>query len=247
MDPLEALAKALARSDCNVALTGAGISTPSGIPDFRGPGGLWSRVDPDKFDISYFRRHPDEVWGLFVEHFIPLLDAKPNPAHVALAQLEEMGRLCAVITQNIDGLHQAAGSRNVVELHGNMRYARCPLCGEYYDMRAVASRFNGRAPRCPRCGSVLKPDVVFFGEELPADAFRLALEYAENARVFIVVGSSLYVAPANQLPLVAKRNGALLAIINMGPTEYDHEADLLIRARVEEALPRLVGLVRALS
>ncbi|MEM4493841.1 MAG: Sir2 family NAD-dependent protein deacetylase, partial [Pyrobaculum sp.] len=131
-DPLEEVASLIVRSSCNVALTGAGVSTASGIPDFRGPQGLWRMVDPEKFEISYFHDHPDEVWDLFVEFFLSTFNAKPNPAHYALAELEKLGKLCAVITQNVDMLHQAAGTRNVVELHGSLKDVICLQCGYRY-------------------------------------------------------------------------------------------------------------------
>lgn len=237
---VRAVARELARADCAVALTGAGVSTASGIPDFRGPQGLWRRVDPAKFEISYFEEHPDEVWELFVRHFGGF-EARPNAAHFALAELEAMGKLCAVITQNVDGLHQAAGSRRVIELHGSLRHARCMACGALYDLREVVASFSGRAPRCPRCGGLLKPDVVFFGEPLPREAIWEAVMLAEMAQVFMAVGTSLYVSPANQLPLVAKRRGSRLVIINDDETALDSYADYVIRGRVEEVLPMLVG------
>lgn len=240
---IRAVARELARADCAVALTGAGVSTASGIPDFRGPQGLWRRVDPAKFEIRYFEEHPDEVWGLFVSHFGGI-EARPNAAHLALAELEAMGRLCAVITQNVDGLHQAAGSRRVVELHGSLKHARCMACGALRDLREVVAAFSGSAPRCARCGGLLKPDVVFFGEPLPREAVEEALMLAEMAQVFMAVGTSLYVAPANQLPLVAKRRGARLVIVNAEETALDHYADYIIRGRAEEVLPALVREVR---
>lgn len=245
-DPLEEVASLIVRSSCNVALTGAGVSTASGIPDFRGPQGVWRMVDPEKFEISYFYDHPDEVWDLFVEFFLPTFNAKPNPAHYALAELEKLGKLCAVITQNVDMLHQAAGSRNVVELHGSLKDAVCVECGARYPLSEVLRLRTRGAPRCPKCGGVLKPDVVFFGEPLPRDALREAMMLAEMADVFIAAGTSLAVYPANQLPLIAKKRGAKLVVINADETYYDFAADFVIRGKVEEVLPALVEKVKGM-
>ena len=243
---IDEVASLIARSGCTVALTGAGVSTASGIPDFRGPQGVWRFVDPEKFEISYFHQHPDEVWDLFVQYLLPAFDVKPNPAHYALAELERVGKLCAVITQNVDMLHQAAGSKNVVELHGALRDAVCTKCGARYPLREALKWRTAGAPRCPRCGGVLKPDVVFFGEPLPQDALREAFMLAEMAEVFLAVGTSLAVYPANQLPVVAKKRGAKLVIINADETYYDFFADYILRGRVEEILPRLVEKVKSI-
>ncbi|MGC8973659.1 MAG: NAD-dependent protein deacetylase [Thermoproteus sp.] len=245
MEKIFQIADLLNRSNCAVALTGAGVSTASGIPDFRGPQGIWRSVDPSKFEISYFYQNPDEVWRLFISIFVPKGDVVPNAAHRALAQLESMGRLCAVITQNVDGLHQAAGSVRVVELHGSVKYAVCTKCGMKYTLSEVLSTYDGSAPRCRVCGGVLKPDVVFFGEPLPQEAFNEAVLLSELADVFMVIGSSLAVAPANRLPLIAKRHGAKIVIINSGPTEMDEIADIMIEGRAEEILPKIVEALRA--
>jgi len=238
---IERLAEAIRSSKCVVVLTGAGVSTASGIPDFRGPQGLWKRVDPGKFEISYFHLNPDEVWSLMFETLGSLMSAEPNPAHYALAELESMGHLCGIITQNVDGLHQKAGSKNVVEIHGNIGRTTCLSCGASYETRTI--EFRGVAPRCPSCGGLLKPDVVFFGEMVRD--FDKALELAMRADLFIAVGTSLYVSPANHLPIVAKRRGALLAIINQEPTALDDLADIIIRGRAEEVLPKLVNAIRS--
>ncbi|MFN3804592.1 MAG: NAD-dependent protein deacetylase [Pyrobaculum sp.] len=244
---VDTIAALIARSRCNVALTGAGVSTASGIPDFRGAQGVWRQVDPERFEIEYFYKNPDEVWDLFVRYLLPTFDVKPNPAHYALAELERMGKLCVVITQNVDMLHQAAGSRNVIELHGALREVVCTHCESRYPLREALRRRTVGAPRCPQCGGVLKPDVVFFGEPLPRDALREAFMLAEVSEVFLAIGTSLAVYPANQLPLAAKRRGAKLVIINAEETYYDIYADYILRGRVEEILPALVRKVRDIS
>jgi len=243
------LAGWIVNSGCTVALTGAGISTASGLPDFRGPSGIWRRLDPSGFEIDALREDPDRVWRMFVEHFLPDADLRPNPAHLALADLESIGRLCAVITQNVDGLHQIAGSRNVIELHGSTREAVCTSCGTRVEIRSAVAqvRSTGRAPRCPHCGGLLRPDVIFFGEPLPREALSAAIGYAARSDVFMAIGTSLTVAPANSLPMRAKLNGAKLVIINGEPTEMDGEADLVINGKVEEVLPSLVQEVRRLA
>ena len=227
-----------------VALTGAGVSTASGIPDFRSPGGLWERYDPSLFYIEVFHERPDYVWNLYAGLVRELWDKKPNPAHEALAKLEEAGYLAAVITQNIDGLHQKAGSRNVIEVHGNAYRARCVSCGSVYPIsEALSMLAEGRPPRCSRCGGLLKPDVVFFGEPLPRRAWMEAVRLASTSRVFLVAGSSLVVGPANMLPVYASRNGARLIIVNLTRTPLDGDADIVVRGRVEEVLPRIAELV----
>ncbi len=243
-EDLDEVVSLIARSSCTVALTGAGVSTASGIPDFRGPQGIWKVVDPEKFDINYFYKNPDEVWDLFVRYLLPASNAKPNPAHYALAELEKLGKLCAVVTQNVDMLHQAAGSRNVIELHGALRDAVCVKCGARYPLTEALRWRTAGAPRCPKCGGVLKPDVVFFGEPLPQQALREAFMLAEMAEVFLAVGTSLAVYPANQLPIIAKKRGAKLVIINADETFYDFFADYILRGKVEEVLPALVAKVK---
>ncbi|MGC9209208.1 MAG: NAD-dependent protein deacylase [Nitrososphaeria archaeon] len=241
---LEEIAELIAQSRCTVALTGAGISTASGIRDFRGPQGIWRIIDPEKFEISYFLDHPDEVWELFVRYFNLGSEVSPNPAHISLAELERIGKLCAVITQNIDGLHQKAGSKNVIELHGNLESAVCLSCRRTYSLRQVLSEYSGGAPRCKRCGGILKPDIIFFGEPLKSEVLEKAAEISRMSDVFLTIGTSLAVSPANQLPVLAKMRGAKLVIINEGATEEDDLGDYIIRERVEIALPSIVEKVK---
>lgn len=225
-----------------VALTGAGISTPSGIPDFRSPeSGVWDDVDPMEVASIYaFRHNP----ALFFDWLRPLahtiLTAQPNPAHIALASLEASGRLQAVITQNIDLLHTKAGSRTVYEVHGSLRQATCQGCHHEVDAPPLLEHYahTGELPLCT-CGHIIKPNVVLFGELLPARVMRLAQAEAAMCDVMLVAGSSLEVAPAGDLPELAKRAGAQLIIVNLGPTHMDRQADLLFREDVAELLPQL--------
>ena len=233
-------ARLLVEAEHAIALTGAGISTPSGIPDFRGPQGLWRRISPRVFHIDYFRENPEESWKVFLELYESMKHVRPNPAHHALAELERHGIIKAVITQNIDGLHQAAGSKNVIELHGSLKHAVCLNCGHRIPLEeAVKMAKQSGAPRCPRCGGLLKPDVVFFGEKLPQEAVEEAIRQAAISDLVLVVGSSLAVTPANQIPLIAKHHGAKIIIVNLGETLLDHIADIKIEAPVEEALPQI--------
>jgi len=222
-----------------IVFTGAGVSTESGIPDFRGPSGLWRRIPPEVFSIDYFLEEPGEVWRLYAELHSVLAAARPNPAHKAIARLEELGLIEAVVTQNIDGLHQAAGSRRVLELHGTGRYAVCLGCGRRIPIEEAlaAGRERGWPPRCPGCSGLLKPDAVFFGEPLPRGVLEEAFRLARRARVVLVVGSSLQVYPAALVPEEAARHGARLAIVNLEPTPLDWRAEVVVRERAGRFLP----------
>jgi NAD-dependent deacetylase len=239
------LADLLVERQPAVALTGAGVSTESGIPDFRSPTGLWAEFDPLEYgSIDAFRADPGKVWRFYAPRFSMLTDAEPNAAHRALAELERRGLLRAVITQNIDLLHQRAGSRDVVEVHGSIRTSSCRGCGARYPLDAVLRAIDAGAgvPTCEACGSVLKPDVVFFGEVLPAPAIDRAFELARDAGLLLVIGSSLEVYPVAGLPLETLEAGGALAIVNRGPTPYDDRADLKIDARAGETLATLLRL-----
>ena len=228
------------RQPC-VVLTGAGISTESGIPDFRSPGGIWAEYDPMEYaTIDAFRRSPVKVWEFYAPRFELLTSAKPNAGHLALAELERRGLVAAVVTQNIDGLHQRAGSREVVEVHGSIRSASCLECGERVRLEELlAALRTASAPPCPRCGAVLKPDVVMFGELLPADAIDRAIELVRGAGLLLVVGSSLEVHPVAGLPDEAASAGVALAILNRGPTPIDHLAAVRIDGAAGETLAEL--------
>jgi NAD-dependent deacetylase len=243
---VERLAAVIREHQPCVALTGAGISTESGIPDFRSPTGLWTEFDPlDYGSLASFRADPERVWRFYAPRFAALTTAEPNTAHHALARLEQLGLLDAVITQNIDLLHERAGSRNVVEVHGSIRTSTCPSCRAEYALAAVLPLIEagGGAPRCPACGAVLKPDVVFFGELLPEAAIDRAFELARGARLLLVVGSSLEVYPVGGLPLETISGGGLVAIVNRGPTALDERAALRIDGGAGEVLGAAVAAV----
>jgi NAD-dependent deacetylase len=227
-DQAQRLAELIRESRCTVALTGAGISVPSGIPDFRTPGeGLWEKVDPmEVAHIDAFRRDPARFWGFYRERLRLLADVEPNAAHRALAELERQGRLEAVITQNIDTLHTKAGSERVIEVHGSIRTASCQSCGRTYPMGEVVPGFfdEDGAAVCPECGGPVKPDVVLFGEMLPAEAMAEAEALAERAELMLCVGSSLEVFPVAGLPSMTLRSGGGIAVITIGPTPFDGNA-----------------------
>ncbi|HSM54700.1 MAG TPA: NAD-dependent deacylase [Candidatus Sulfomarinibacteraceae bacterium] len=227
-----------------VALTGAGISTPSGIPDFRSPAsGLWEQVDPLQVaSLFAFRQRPQDFYDWIYPLTRTTLAARPNAAHLALAQMEEHGPLQAVITQNIDMLHSKAGSQNIIEIHGHMRELTCLRCYDIVPSEPVLERFleSGEAPRCS-CGGVLKPNVILFGEQLPVRALTESKRQARQCDLMLVVGSSLEVAPAGDLPLLARDHGARLIIVNYGETYADHIADVVLHADVVEVLPQLAA------
>ena len=231
-----------------VVFTGAGHSTPSGIPDFRSPdSGLWERYNPMLVaSIWAFRLNPKAFFDWIRPLANTLLNAQPNPAHIALSDLEEMGYLKAVITQNIDNLHRKAGSRRVLELHGHMREATCVRCYKEVAIDpAVEQLFlHDQIPRC-ECGGVLKPNVILFGEELPIRVLNQAMDEARRCDLILVAGSSLEVTPAADIPFLAVDSGARAVIVNLEPTAFDPRADIVIHGDVAEILPRLVQAVAA--
>jgi NAD-dependent deacetylase len=228
-----------------VALTGAGISVDSGIPDFRSAGGLWERYDPESYaTIDAFEADPDRVWRMLREMGGLIAAARPNPGHLALARLEGAGLLEAVITQNVDDLHQAAGSRRVIEFHGNARAIACVRCGDRTRLERPPA--GAGAPRCARCGGVLRPLVVFFGEPIPPAAFAEARALAARCRTMLVVGTSATVAPASLLPLLAREAGANVVEVNLERTALSPLADLSFAGRsASEVLPEIVEAVSA--
>jgi len=236
------LRELISNSNKIVAFTGAGFSAGSGISTYRGAGGLWSKYDPSKYaDINYFIRNPEYYWSFFKNERYPCLKkAKPNVGHYALVELEKKGKIYRVITQNIDGLHQIAGQSKVIELHGNTRKIFCMSCKKNYSMEEVYKKIKKNFPPRCSCGGILKPKTILFGESLPQHALNSATIACHFCDLFIVLGSSLVVYPAAQLPQIAKINGAKMAIINIDSTPLDNIADVVIHDSVIKILPKLV-------
>ena len=243
---IQQAATLLRKTNHGVALTGAGVSTPSGIPDFRSPtSGLWDTSDPMQVaSISAFQQNPQHFYDWIHPLCRLLLAAEPNPAHQALAALEAAGRLKAIITQNIDDLHGKAGSKTVFELHGHMREVTCLRCHQVESASPFIHKFitDGQIPK-HHCGGVLKPNVILYGEQLPVQEYLAAEAAVKAADLILVTGSSLEVAPASDLPALALRNGAKVIIVNYDSTYLDHQADLVIRADVAEILPRIAASI----
>lgn len=246
---IEAAAECLAAARRVACLTGAGVSTPSGLPDYRSSGtGVWENYDPTRAaNIDYFRRDPRPFYAAYRELGRALLTAAPNPAHLAIARLEALGKLSCVATQNIDSLHQAAGSRLVYELHGHLRSCACLECGRRRAFQPYLEALvaDGAVPRCETCGGVIKPDIVMFGEVLPLDVLMAASAAMRAADVCLCVGTSLQVYPAAGLPLETLAAGGALIVVNMGPTSLDSEATHTVRGDVAQWLPLLVDRVAA--
>jgi len=248
-DQIDQLARALASSSRAIAFTGAGISTESGIPDFRGPNGVWKKVDLAEFTIDNYisnAEHRARVWGMRAES----TDAhhEPNDGHRALVELERFGIIDSVITQNIDGLHAAAGSSVVLELHGTMREVACLSCSDRLPMEEVVARVRAgdTDPHCARCGGLLKSATVSFGQSLPSDVVEDAFRRAAECDLCLVVGSSLVVYPAAGIPIEAKRAGAKLAILNAEETDLDELADIVVRGQAGAVLRDIVERTRAI-
>jgi len=237
---VERLAELIRTRQPCVVLTGAGVSTESGIPDFRSPTGIWAQVDPMEYaSLRAFRADPEKVWSFYAKRIEILSGAEPNDAHHALAELERLGFVEAIVTQNIDLLHTRAGSKDVVEVHGSIRTASCLACGN----REPLDESLLPVPRCPSCGAVLKPDVVFFGELLPPEAIDRAYELTRRAALMLVVGSALEVFPVAGLPLETLESGGLLAIVNKGPTALDARAELKVDASAGETLSAVLAVL----
>lgn len=243
---VDRLAELLREQQPCVVLTGAGISTESGIPDFRSAGGIWERYDPfEVANIDSLRRDPARVWEFYALRLDALEQAEPNDGHRALAELEQHGWIRAIVTQNVDGLHQRAGSRDVVEVHGSLREAECLACGVRVRMAdAIASL---PLPACPECGEVLKPGVVMFGELLPVDAIARAQQLAAEAGLLLVVGSSLEVHPVAALPGETLAAGGVLAVVNRGGTPWDSRAEVVLGAGAGETLRALAAALDILG
>jgi NAD-dependent deacetylase len=252
-----------------IALTGAGISTESGIPDFRSPGGLWEKYDPMEFMYERFVSNPKRIWEMSLrmkrEGDLDMAEAMPNQAHLALAELEEMGYLKCIITQNVDNLHQKAGSTDVIEFHGSLLWGRCVNCSGRYQTDEIDVKIDSGElpPRCSKCGGVLKPDAVFFGEPIPPQALQRSIAEAQRSDVMIVAGTSAVVYPAAELPFIAKRGGgffstavtepapnvgAIVIEVNDEPTQLTGKvSDYLIIGKVGKVLPEIVTELRQLE
>jgi NAD-dependent deacetylase len=242
------LAELLGSADRVLAWTGAGISVPSGIPDFRSPGtGLWANVDPmEVAHIEVFKRTPERFWQFYGQRFAALRGKRPNGAHHALVELERRGVVEAVVTQNIDGLHRLAGTRDLIEVHGSIGTSSCLECGERYELEEVRRRLaeaEDGVPRCD-CGAALKPDVVLFGELLPEASLARASALAAQADVLLCVGSSLEVYPVAQLPAITLAGGGSVALVTMGPTPYDGDAEVKLGGDVVEELSSVLARLR---
>jgi NAD-dependent deacetylase len=241
------VANLIKESHCTVTLTGAGISTHSGIPDFRSPGiGLWTRVQPmEVASLSAFRHDPEQFYKWFHPLAIQIFTAKPNPAHLALAKLQVAGYISTIITQNIDGLHTRAGAENVLEVHGTLNTLTCTNCYRQIPSSAIMEEYinNCSIPHCQVCGSILKPDVILYEEQLPVKTWIKAEDASRNCELMLVIGTSLEVMPSAKLPIEAMDHGAHLIILNNSDTFMDVRADAVIRADVIEILPQIMNEV----
>ncbi|MBN1626249.1 MAG: NAD-dependent deacylase [Deltaproteobacteria bacterium] len=232
----------LYQSKNTIALTGAGISVESGIPDFRSAGGLWSIYDPSDYaTIDAFLNNPEKVWDMLRAMDKLVSKAKPNRAHIGMGYLERMGYLKCIITQNVDNLHQAGGARNVIEYHGNHNKLICLKCGKRYTMDEKRNEFT---PRC-ECGSILKPEVIFFGEAIPQAALYDSMQLANSAQALMIVGTSAAVSPANSIPIMAKKNGAKIIEINKESTYLTSRlTDLFLQGDAGDIIEKIVNVIK---
>lgn len=232
-------AEAIKNSRHTTVFTGSGISVESGIPPFRGKEGIWNKYDPMLADIGYFRSHPDKSWAMLKEIFFDHFGkAKPNEAHKCIAELEKRGYVKALITQNVDNLHQEAGSKIVYEFHGTSRTMSCLICGLSYEAKQVS--LETIPPRCPECMGILKPDFIFFGEGIPRDASELSFYEAQVADVFLVIGTTGEVMPACQVPIMARENGAKILEINIEPSNFTYGiTDIFLQGKATEMMSEL--------
>lgn len=241
-DDFNLAAKWIRNSNHTVAFTGAGVSVESGIPPFRGENGLWSKYNPVFLDTTYFTQNPNQSWGLIKEIFYDFFgNAEPNEAHYDLAALEQEGLIDAIITQNIDNLHQEAGSKNVIEFHGTSRTLTCLNCQKQYESTNV---INNLPPRCPECQGLLKPDFVFFGEPIPNQAHKASMELASRTELFILIGTTGEIMPASMIPYIAEKNGARFIEINLEPSKYTRSiVDVYLKGKATEVFSRLLELL----
>ena len=251
-DLIRQVADLIRQSEKGVVFTGAGVSTESGIPDFRSPGGVWHKYNPEDFYYQKFissEESREKYWQMSREFFEPLKNAQPNAAHRAVVELEKMGKLDCVITQNVDNLHQRAGSspEKVIELHGTAVSVSCLSCRKKYSREEIQSWLlrGVRVPKCDGCGGILKPNTVSFGQSMPPEETEESFRRARNCDLLIVIGSSLVVQPAASVPLEAKESGAKLVIINRDPTDHDSYADVVIHASAGEVMSKVMDCLKA--
>lgn len=237
-------AQAIKEANRVTAFSGAGISVESGIPPFRGENGLWNKYDPTFLDLSYFYQNPTESWKLIKEIFYDFMGkVDPNRAHTALAEMEQMGYVHATITQNIDNLHQKAGSNTVYEYHGNSRELTCMECRKKHRIEEIS--WQSMPPRCFSCQGILKPDFIFFGEGIPEPAGSLSHKEAYNSDLFLVIGTTGEIMPAALIPMEAKRNGATIIEINIQPSHYTHAiTDTFVQGKATEMMDGLLQAVK---
>lgn len=242
-DKINQAAEKIANSKYLVGFTGAGISVESGIPPFRGENGIWNKYDERIFDLNYFKNHPKESWELIKNVFLEFSEiAKPNAAHFALAEIESRGFLKTIITQNIDNLHQAAGSKNVIEFHGSLQKVRCTNCDNVVDKDDL--NLNFLPPKCPKCGGLMKPDIIFFGEGIPVIAYNRSFEEVGKCDVLLMVGTSGQVMPASFLPQVAQQKGATIIEVNLNPSSYTNSiTDIYLEGKATEVLNKLIDVI----
>ena len=244
-DKIKEAARILSGAKNIVGFTGAGMSAESGIPPFRGEGGIWNKYDPNSLDIEYYYRHTQESWNIIREVFYNYFNSaklRPNPGHKVLAKWESEGRLSCVITQNIDDLHAAAGNKRIYEFHGNMSRFVCSKCGEKYPATGIP--LTDTPPHCLNCGGLLKPDFIFFGEGIPEEAYFGSVNAAENCDAFVIIGTSGQVSPANMIPGLAKRHGAKIIEINLEPSTYTNNiSDIYLQGKSGEILPQIDALM----
>jgi len=248
---IDQTAEWIAHAKAVVVFAGAGLSTESGIPDFRSPGGVWDKYNPEDFYFQNFlasEASREKYWQMATEMYEPIKMARPNQAHLAIAELEKLGKLDCVITQNIDGLHFKAGNseEKVLQLHGTAIFVSCLSCRKQYDRDEIQERVKKgeKAPRCDGCGGILKPATISFGQSMPEKETQEAYDRSSRSDLFIVIGSSLVVQPAASMPLAAKRGGARLVIINRDPTPYDDLADLVIHGQAGPTMVGILGYVK---
>ena len=252
MGEIDAISELIVQSKKVIVFTGAGHSTESGIPDFRSPGGVWDRFDPNEFTYQKFLSSEENrarSWELYKTFWTAIADAKPNAGHYAIAELHHLGKLDCVITQNVDNLHQKSGipEDKVIELHGTFSWVVCLDCAQRYPSEGIWSRIEAgdKVPKCDACDGILKPATISFGQPMPERETREAEMRSASCDLFLVAGSSLVVYPAAQMPLIAKDSGAKLVIINLTPTPHDHYADIVIHEKTGQVLPQVVEQVKA--